>query len=90
MSNLSTAFALAEVTTQTVSGQENAREAMKMFHALGVTPTNENLAALMEYSACLSADLATRIVSILMSEKDFHSMVTELNEFENLGLEWND
>ena len=90
MSNLSTAFALADVTAQTVSAPENAHEAMKMFHALGVTPTKENLEALMEYSACLSADIATRIVSVLMSKEDFTSMMAELNEFENLGLDFND
>jgi len=89
MSNLSTALAIAEAAKRSLTGEETVSEAMQMFITLGVIPTPENVQALLKYSAHLTADVATRLTSVFMTETEFNLMVADIKEMESLDGEIN-
>lgn len=85
MSNIATAFAIAEACQEAVNDQETITSAMEMFRDLGVYPTEETVTALMKFAAHLTSASATRVVSVIMSESEFKSMMEDIKEMESLG-----
>jgi hypothetical protein len=84
MSNLSTAFAIQAACTQSVYHEENMQYAARIAEATDFNPVVLQL--LLEYSASLTADVATRVSSILMTESEMNSMVNDLTELESFDV----
>jgi len=78
MSNISTALQIQEACTQSVFNDENLIIAAEIANATDFNP--EVMALLLKYSASLTADVATRVTSILMPHDEIHAMITELKE----------
>jgi hypothetical protein len=86
MSNLSTALELAEVAKSAVFSPESITLASRIA-SLGDF-SDEITSLLMEYSAHLSADVATRVISIIMPKDAISNMMNELREMGEFdGLE---
>lgn len=86
MSNLSTVLAISEVCKQSVYDPESLSIASRIA-ALGDF-SDEITTLLLEYSAHLSADTATRVIAITMSKGSIHNMMSELQEMGEFdGLE---
>ena len=86
MSNLSTALELAEVAKSAVFSHESLTLASRIA-SLGDF-SDEIITLLMEYSAHLSSDVATRVVAITMPKDAIFNMMNELREMGEFdGLE---
>ena len=80
MSNISTALEIQQACTQSVFNDENLIIAAEIANATDFNP--EVMALLLKYSASLTADVATRVTTILMPHDEIQAMISELQEVE--------
>jgi hypothetical protein len=86
MSNIATAIKIQQATHDGIHDEETMYEARELLNNLtgGEMPSDEIIKALYRYSASLSANVATRITSILLTENEFDLMCDEIREFEQM------
>ena len=86
MSNLSTAFAIADATKDGMYSKEVKDSAYELIKALSeFDELDEVVDALFKYSATLSASVSTAVTSVFLTESQFAAMMSEINELEDLG-----
>ena len=86
MSNLSTAFAIADATKDGMYSQEVKDSAYELIKAFSEFDELEEVVdALFKYSATLSASVSTAVTSVFLNESQFAAMMSEVNELEDLG-----
>jgi len=86
MSNLSTAFAIADATKDGMYSKEVKDSAYELIKALTEYDELEEIVdALFKYSATLSASVSTAVTSVFLNESQFAAMMSEVNELEDLG-----
>ena len=86
MSNLSTAFAIADATKDGMYSKEVKDSAYELIKALSeFDELDEVIDALFKYSATLSASVSTAVTSVFLNESQFAAMMSEVNELEDLG-----
>ena len=86
MSNLSTAFAIADATKDGMYSKEVKDSAYELIKALSeFDELDEVIDALFKYSATLSASVSTAVTSVFLTESQFAAMMSEINELEDLG-----
>lgn len=86
MSNLSTAFAIADATKEGMYSQEVKDSAYELIKTLTEYDELEEIVdALFKYSATLSASVSTAVTSVFLNESQFAAMMSEVNELEDLG-----
>ena len=86
MSNLSTAFAIADATKEGMYSKEVKDSAYELIKALSEFDELEEVVdALFKYSATLSASVSTAVTSVFLTESQFAAMMSEINELEDLG-----
>ena len=86
MSNLSTAFAIADATKAGMYSQEVKDSAYELIKTLTEYDELEEIVdALFKYSATLSASVSTAVTSVFLNESQFAAMMSEVNELEDLG-----
>ena len=86
MSNLSTAFAIADATKDGMYSQEVKNSAYELIKAFSEFDELEEVVdALFKYSATLSASVSTAVTSVFLNESQFAAMMSEVNELEDLG-----
>ena len=86
MSNLSTAFAIADATKDGMYSQEVKDSAYEFLKTLTEYDELEEIVdALFKYSATLSACVSTAVTNVLLTESQFAAMIAEVNELEDLG-----
>ena len=81
MSNISTAMEIQQACKSSVYSSDNIEIIAQIAHATDFNPEISML--LLKYAASLSADVATRVTSILMPRDQLNSMVSELKEMES-------
>jgi hypothetical protein len=84
MSNISTAMEIQQACTSSVYNSDNMKIVAQIAHVTDFNPEISML--LLKYAASLSADVATRVTSILMPYDQLNSMVAELQEMESLDV----
>ena len=86
MSNLSTAFAIADATKDGMYSEEVKHSAYELIKAFSEFDELEEVVdALFKYSATLSASVSTAVTSVFLNESQFAAMMSEVNELEDLG-----
>jgi hypothetical protein len=86
MSNLSTAFAIADATKEGMYSKEVKDSAYELIKAFSeFDELDEVVDALFKYSATLSASVSTAVTSVFLNESQFAAMMSEVNELEDLG-----
>lgn len=86
MSNLSTAFAIADATKEGMYSKEVKDSAYELIKAFSEFDELEEVVdALFKYSATLSASVSTAVTSVFLNESQFAAMMSEVNELEDLG-----
>ena len=86
MSNLSTAFAIADATKEGMYSKEVKDSAYEFIKTLTeYDELEEIIDALFKYSATLSASVSTAVTSVFLNESQFAAMMSEVNELEDLG-----
>ena len=81
MSSITTAMKIAEATKDSITDFECMMAAAQIFK---LAPSEEMKDLLFKYSAILSANVSTRVTSILMTESDFNAMVDEVQMFDEI------
>lgn len=81
MSSITTAMKIAEATKDSITDLECMFAAAEIFK---LAPSEEMKDLLFKYSAILSANVSTRVTSILMTESDFNAMVDEVQMFDEI------
>ena len=84
MSNISTAMEIQQACTSSVYNSDNILIAAQICQATDFNPEVSML--LLKYAASLSADVATRVTSILMPHDQLNAMIAELQEMESLDV----
>ena len=86
MSNLMIkAMEIAEASKEAMTDFEVMLAAAEIYKAAMNNPTDEQMQHLIfKYSAILTANVSTRVTSILMTESDFNAMVDEVQMFDEI------
>jgi hypothetical protein len=90
MSDIITAIKIQEATKESLHDPMVMLTAQMLVQEITGSdemPSDEIIRALFRYSSLLSANVATRITSILMTESQFSSMCDEIEEFDKIGKE---
>lgn len=85
MSNIATMFEIQQACSNAYNSSESMSVAAEIAIEAEFNPKIIEL--LLKYTAVLSAGVATNMVQVLMSQSDFHHMISELKEFQNLDKE---
>lgn len=75
------AMEIAEASKNAMTDLEVMLAAAEIFK---LAPSKEMSDLLFKYSAILTANVSTRVTSILMTESDFNNMVNEVNEMDEI------
>ena len=85
MSDIVTAMKIADASKDAMTDFNVMLAAAELYKASLNNPTDEEMQHLIfKYSAILTANVTTRITSILMTESDFNSMVSEVEMFDEI------
>lgn len=76
MSNISTALAIQEACSTAVYSEDSMEIASEIAKETDFNPAILQL--LLEYTATLTAGVASNVTSVLMSESDFNHMMSEM------------
>ncbi len=88
MSNVVTAIKVQQATAEAIHDEVvmlGAKDMICQITGSYEMPSDEIILALFKYSAILSANVATRVTTVLMTEGEFNSMCNELREFDEMG-----
>ena len=79
------AMEIAEASKEAMTDFEVMLAAAEIYKSAMNNPTDEEMQHLIfKYSAILTANVSTRITSILMTESDFNAMVDEVSEMDEI------
>ena len=85
MSDIVTAMKIADASKEAMTDFNVMMAAAEIYKSAMNNPTDEEMQHLIfKYSAILTANVSTRITSILMTESDFNSMVSEVEMFDEI------
>jgi hypothetical protein len=86
MSDIVTAIRIQQATSESLHDETVMDTARALMLTLtgNEMPSDEAIHALFTYSALLSANVATRITSVLLTESQFDSMCQEIQEFDDM------
>ncbi len=84
MSNIATALAIQSATKDAMYSEYVMDSARDFVEALVGEADERHIKLLFKYSTMLSAAVATKLTEVLMTESDFNSMMSEINEFEEM------
>jgi len=82
-----TALAIAEASKQAVHDDGVLDMARDLIDARNIADDDQMIKILWHYSAHLAAVTANLVTSALLTEEQMNDMLSELNEFEQLGKE---
>jgi hypothetical protein len=85
MSNISTALAIQGATKEAMYSEYVMEHARDFVEALVGEVNDQQIKLLFKYSSVLSAAVASKLTEVLMTESDFNSMMSEINEFEEIS-----
>ena len=85
MSNISTAIAIQEAAKEAMYSELVMDSARDFVEQLVGEPSTEQIKLLFKYSSTLSAAVASRLTEVLMTESEFNSMMSEINEMEEIS-----
>ena len=85
MSDIVTAMKIADASKEAMTDFNVMMAAAEVYKTAMNNPTDEEMQHLIfKYSALLTANVTTRITSILMTESEFNSMVDEVQMFDEI------
>ena len=85
MSDIVTAMKIADASKEAMTDFNVMMAAAEIYKSAMNNPTDEEMQHLIfKYSAILTANVSTRITSILMTESDFNNMVSEVEMFDEI------
>ena len=85
MSDIVKAMKIADASKEAITDFKVMMAAAEIYKAAMNNPTDEQMQHLIfKYSAILTANVTTRITSILMTESEFNSMVSEVEMFDEI------
>ena len=82
-----TALAIAEASKQAVYHDDVLEMAKHLIDIRNIADDDQMIKMLFHYSAHLTAVTANLVTSALLTEEQMNDMLSELNEFEQLGKE---
>lgn len=86
MSDVATALRIQEATKDSMFAPEIMFTAAQLYQTALHNPSEDELQELVfKYSALLSAHVATRVTSILLTESQFDQMINDINEFDKIA-----
>ena len=85
LSGIAQAHAIAEASKEAMTDFEVMTMAAEIVKTANYLSEEELISLMFKYSGTLTANVATRITSILMTESDFDAMVEEVQMFDQIS-----
>jgi len=85
LSGIAQAHAIAEASKEAMTDFEVMTMAAEIVKTANYLSEEELISLMFKYSGTLTANVATRITSILMTESDFDAMVEEVKMFDQIS-----
>lgn len=85
LSGIAQAHAIAEASKEAMTDFEVMTMAAEIVKTANYLSEEELISLMFKYSGTLTANVATRITSILMTESDFDAMVEEVEMFDQIS-----
>jgi hypothetical protein len=85
LSGIAQAHAIAEASKEAMTDFEVMTMAAEIVKTANYLSEEELISLMFKYSGTLTANVATRITSILMTESQFNAMVEEVEMFDQIS-----